>query len=184
MPWPVASSNASRQPRNRSACRRPSAPLNVQGAFRVPTECKAEVAGRRLILIDDVLTSGATSDACARALLRAGARSVDCWCSPGLSTRCEPPYKLPSETRKTIMAPVEIYTTPYCPYCLDAKALLKKKNVAFTEFDVSRDRDLRVKMIERANGRTTVRRFSSARPMSAAATISMSSRAKASSIRC
>src|SRR2546421_4807413 len=50
---------------------------NVQGAFRVPTECKAEVTGRRLILIDDVLTSGATSDACARALLRAGARSVD-----------------------------------------------------------------------------------------------------------
>ena len=50
---------------------------NVQGAFQVPTERKAEVAGRRLILIDDVLTSGATSDACARALLRAGARSVD-----------------------------------------------------------------------------------------------------------
>jgi ComF family protein len=50
---------------------------NVQGAFRVPTERKAEVAGRRLILIDDVLTSGATSDACARALLRAGARNVD-----------------------------------------------------------------------------------------------------------
>ena len=50
---------------------------NVQGAFRVPAERKAEVAGRRLILIDDVLTSGATSDACARALLRAGARSVD-----------------------------------------------------------------------------------------------------------
>jgi ComF family protein len=51
--------------------------LNVQGAFRVPTERKADVAGRRLVLIDDVLTSGATSDACARALLRAGARSVD-----------------------------------------------------------------------------------------------------------
>ena len=34
------------------------------------------------------------------------------------------------------MPPVEIYTTPYCPYCLDAKALLKKKNVAFTEIDV------------------------------------------------
>jgi len=50
---------------------------NVQGAFRVPSECKAEVAGRRLILIDDVLTSGATADACARALLRAGARNVD-----------------------------------------------------------------------------------------------------------
>jgi ComF family protein len=50
---------------------------NVQGAFRVPAEGKAEVAGRRLVLIDDVLTSGSTVDACARALLRAGARNVD-----------------------------------------------------------------------------------------------------------
>ena len=54
------------------------------------------------------------------------------------------------------MQPVEIYTTPYCPYCLDAKALLKKKNVDFTEIDVSRDRELRSKMTARANGRTTV----------------------------
>src|SRR5690348_5349819 len=45
---------------------------NVQGAFRVSADGKAKVTGRRLILIDDVLTSGATSDACARALLRAG----------------------------------------------------------------------------------------------------------------
>src|SRR6185437_12933506 len=50
---------------------------NVQGAFRVPPERKADVAGRRLILVDDVLTSGATVDACARALLRAGAAHVD-----------------------------------------------------------------------------------------------------------
>jgi predicted amidophosphoribosyltransferase len=50
---------------------------NMQGAFRVPPDGKAEVAGRRLILIDDVLTSGATMDACARALLRAGAAQVD-----------------------------------------------------------------------------------------------------------
>src|SRR5712691_1512715 len=48
---------------------------NVQGAFRVPAA--AEVAGRRLILVDDVLTSGATADTCARALLRAGAAHVD-----------------------------------------------------------------------------------------------------------
>jgi ComF family protein len=50
---------------------------NVQGAFRVPAEGKAEVAGRNLVLIDDVLTSGATVDACARSLLRAGAKRVD-----------------------------------------------------------------------------------------------------------
>ena len=50
---------------------------NVQGAFRVPAEGKAEVTGRKLLLVDDVLTSGATVDACARALLRGGAASVD-----------------------------------------------------------------------------------------------------------
>ena len=51
--------------------------LNVQGAFRVSAQGKAEVAGRKLILLDDVLTSGATVGACARALLRAGAANVD-----------------------------------------------------------------------------------------------------------
>jgi ComF family protein len=50
---------------------------NVQGAFRVPPEGKAEVVGRRLVLIDDVLTSGATVEACTRTLLRAGAIHVD-----------------------------------------------------------------------------------------------------------
>lgn len=51
--------------------------LNVQGVFRVPPEGKAEVTRRRILLVDDVLTSGATVDACARALLRAGAKNVD-----------------------------------------------------------------------------------------------------------
>ncbi|MEJ2436096.1 MAG: ComF family protein [Pseudolabrys sp.] len=50
---------------------------NVQGAFRVPPARKAEVARRRLVLVDDALTSGATVDASARALLRAGAAHVD-----------------------------------------------------------------------------------------------------------
>jgi ComF family protein len=50
---------------------------NIQGAFRVPADGKADVTGRRLVVIDDVLTSGATVDGCARALLRAGAANVD-----------------------------------------------------------------------------------------------------------
>jgi ComF family protein len=51
--------------------------LNVQGVFKVSPEGKAAVARRRVLLMDDVLTSGATADACARTLLRAGARNVD-----------------------------------------------------------------------------------------------------------
>ena len=54
------------------------------------------------------------------------------------------------------MKPVVIYTTPSCPYCHMAKALLKKKNVPFTEIDVSRDFSLRARMMERAHGRRTV----------------------------
>jgi ComF family protein len=50
---------------------------NVQGAFKVTADRSGDIAGRRVVLIDDVLTSGATVDACARALLRAKAASVD-----------------------------------------------------------------------------------------------------------
>ncbi len=50
---------------------------NVQGAFKVSADRRADIARRRVVLIDDVLTSGATVDACARALLRAGAADVD-----------------------------------------------------------------------------------------------------------
>src|SRR5438876_3566044 len=50
---------------------------NVQGAFKVAAERTAEIQGRRVVLIDDVLTTGATLDACARALLRVKAARVD-----------------------------------------------------------------------------------------------------------
>ncbi|HKO72395.1 MAG TPA: ComF family protein [Bradyrhizobium sp.] len=56
---------------------RPQRASNVQGAFKVAADRQSEIQGRRVVLIDDVLTSGATVDACARALLRAKAASVD-----------------------------------------------------------------------------------------------------------
>ena len=50
---------------------------NLQGAFHVPAEARARLKGKRVLLIDDVLTTGATANAAARALLRGGAASVD-----------------------------------------------------------------------------------------------------------
>lgn len=50
---------------------------NVRGAFRVRPEAAIEITGRRLVLVDDVFTSGATVTAAVRALKRAGASAVD-----------------------------------------------------------------------------------------------------------
>ena len=50
---------------------------NVQGAFTVPKAARIDVKGRKLVVIDDVLTSGATVSACANVLRRAGASRVD-----------------------------------------------------------------------------------------------------------
>lgn len=53
------------------------------------------------------------------------------------------------------MQKVEIYTTPTCPYCHAAKALLDGKGVAYEEITVL-DPELRAAMTQRANGRLTV----------------------------
>jgi ComF family protein len=49
---------------------------NVAGAFEVRPGMKGRVTGRAILLIDDVLTTGATADSCARVLKRSGARAV------------------------------------------------------------------------------------------------------------
>ncbi|MEA1834521.1 ComF family protein [Methylobacterium durans] len=50
---------------------------NLQGAFRVPEAGRPRLQGRRVLLVDDVTTTGATANAAARALLRGGATAVD-----------------------------------------------------------------------------------------------------------
>ena len=53
---------------------------NLQGVFRVPEEARPRLSGRRVMLVDDVFTTGATANAASRALLRGGAASVDVLC--------------------------------------------------------------------------------------------------------
>ncbi|MBL6928275.1 MAG: glutaredoxin 3 [Rhodospirillales bacterium] len=54
------------------------------------------------------------------------------------------------------MTKIDIYTTPFCPFCHRAKALLKHKGAAFNDIDVMMSPAKRREMGERAGGRTSV----------------------------
>lgn len=57
------------------------------------------------------------------------------------------------------MQNVRIYTTPICPYCARAKALLSQKGVSFEEVDVYMDAAARKEMMERSGRRTVPQIF-------------------------
>jgi len=47
------------------------------------------------------------------------------------------------------MASVTLYTTDYCPYCVQAKKLLDKRGVAYEEINLARDPDGRTELVEK-----------------------------------
>ena len=53
------------------------------------------------------------------------------------------------------MKKITIYTTTVCPYCVRAKALLKRKDLEFVEVDVS-DEEARLQMMSKTAGRRSV----------------------------
>ena len=65
---------------------------NVVGAFRVRPEMAGRVKGRHVVLVDDVMTTGATAAACARGLRRAGAAQVDVLTSARVARAAVTPY--------------------------------------------------------------------------------------------
>ena len=54
------------------------------------------------------------------------------------------------------MKKITIYTTPYCPFCIRAKQLLKSKNIDFKEIDLSEEPDKFDEMSKKSNGARTV----------------------------
>lgn len=53
-------------------------------------------------------------------------------------------------------AKIDVYTTTYCPFCVQAKNLLNRKALAFNEIDVTNDDEMRMKLVEMSGGRKTV----------------------------
>ncbi len=84
---------------------------NVRGAFKVERARRDRIKGRNIVVVDDVITTGATAEACARALKRAGAARVDVLALARAST------PRPSCSRRRIVMPDLIRAS--MPLCLN-----------------------------------------------------------------
>lgn len=69
---------------------------NVQGAFAVEDKAKARVKDSHIVLVDDVMTTGATVEACAGLLLRTGAKRVDVLCLARVIRTDQPKKDMPN----------------------------------------------------------------------------------------
>lgn len=58
-----------------------------------------------------------------------------------------------------------MYISPWCPYCVRAKALLEEKQIPYDEIDVSGDAELRQKMLEQSGGWTVPQIFIDGKPI-------------------
>jgi len=57
------------------------------------------------------------------------------------------------------MSIITIYTTSFCPYCVQAKRLLNKKNITFVEINVGKDPEKRTEMMQKSQQRTVPQIF-------------------------
>ena len=63
------------------------------------------------------------------------------------------------------MPKIVMYTTQYCPFCIQAKSLLRHKGVTFEEIDIGGDDELRTKMVETSGRRTVPQIFINDNPI-------------------
>lgn len=54
------------------------------------------------------------------------------------------------------MVKIEVYSGGFCPYCVRAKSLLKKRGLEYIEYDVQAEPEKRIEMLERAKGARTI----------------------------